>query len=70
MPRRICCHWYFALEAPATCSGLPVCRYSHQMLDSVLGEEFDLEQYDKQQHMTPSGVEQMYLYCLFRRRVE
>jgi len=57
----------FALEAPPKCSVLPVHRYSHEQLGSTLGEEFELEKYDKEQHITLGGVEQMYLYCQFRR---
>ncbi len=57
----------FALEAPSKCSGLPVHRYSHEQLANALGEDFELKKYDKKLHITPGGVEQMYLYCQFRR---
>jgi ubiquinone/menaquinone biosynthesis C-methylase UbiE len=59
----------FALEAPPKCSGLPVHRYNHEQLASTLGEAFELHKYDKKLHITPGGVEQMYLYCHFRRLV-
>ncbi|MEH6578577.1 MAG: class I SAM-dependent methyltransferase [Amphritea sp.] len=57
----------FAPEAPVRCSGLPVQRYSPEQLESTLGGEFGLQHYHKEVHITPGGVEQMYLYCLFRR---
>ncbi|MGH8119686.1 MAG: class I SAM-dependent methyltransferase [Gammaproteobacteria bacterium] len=57
----------FAPEAPPTCSGLPVQRYSPQRLESILGAEFELLRHHKMLHVTPGGVEQMYLYCRFRR---
>jgi len=57
----------FALEAPPKCSGLPVRRYSEDQLGSLLGTEFELLRHQKEQHVTPTGVEQMYLYCHFRR---
>lgn len=57
----------FAPEAPPNCSGLPVYRYSPEQLASTLGEEFELEKHQKELHITPGGVEQMYLYCQFRR---
>jgi 2-polyprenyl-3-methyl-5-hydroxy-6-metoxy-1,4-benzoquinol methylase len=57
----------FALEAPPTCSGLPVQRYSPGQLSNALGEGFELLQHQEEQHFTPRGVEQMYLYCHFRR---
>ena len=57
----------FALEAPAKCSGLPVQRYSLEQLENTLGREFALRRHQKELHNTPGGVEQMYLYCHFRK---
>jgi SAM-dependent methyltransferase len=57
----------FAPEAPPKCSGLPVQRYSKGQLEKTLGEEFELKRHHKELHITPGGVEQMYLYCHFRR---
>jgi len=58
----------FSLEAPPQCSGLPVQRYSPENLERVLGAEFILKKKSKELHITPGGVEQMYLYCLFQKR--
>ncbi len=57
----------FAPEAPAKCSGLPVERYSIDKLVKTLGDELELKRYEKYLHITPGGVEQMYLYSHFRR---
>ncbi|MDH3639987.1 MAG: class I SAM-dependent methyltransferase [Gammaproteobacteria bacterium] len=57
----------FALEAPPKCSGLPVQRYSTEQLKNALGQEFELIRHHKELHLTPGGVEQMYLFCLFRK---
>lgn len=57
----------FAPEAPPKCSGLPVQRYSREQLGNSLGSEFELVRYQKEQHVTPGGVKQMYLYCQFHR---
>lgn len=57
----------FALEAPPKCSGLPVQRHSPVELQNALGGKFQLERHQKELHITPGGVEQMYLYCHFRR---
>jgi len=57
----------FAPEAPPKCSGLPVQRYSPERLESTLGDEFELQRQHNELHVTPGGVEQMYLYCQFRR---
>lgn len=58
----------FAPEAPPKCSGLPIQRYTHEKLNNVLGGEFELQRHDKELHVTPGGVEQMYLYCHFRKK--
>jgi len=60
----------FAPEAPARCSGLPVQRYSPEELESAMGPEFELQRHHKELHRTPGGVEQMYLFALFRKRTE
>ena len=57
----------FAPEAPPKCSGLPVRRSDQESLSAFLGDDFELLQHRKEVHITPGGVEQMYLYCLFRR---
>ena len=57
----------FAPEAPPRCSGLPVQRYSQEQLHETLGEEFELVNHRKEQHVTPGGLEQMYVYCHFHR---
>jgi SAM-dependent methyltransferase len=57
----------FAPSAPSTCSGLPVQRYDPELLTSALGEKFELKRHRDELHVTPGGVEQMYLYCQFRR---
>lgn len=56
----------FAPEAPPTCSGLPVERYDPGKLAGALGAGFELLRQQKEMHVTPGGVEQMYLYALLR----
>jgi ubiquinone/menaquinone biosynthesis C-methylase UbiE len=57
----------FTSEAPPKCSGLPVQRYNLEQLQDTLGPEFELVRHHKEKHVTPGGLEQMYLYCCFRR---
>jgi len=57
----------FSLEAPAKCSGFTVKRYSMDELERKMGEEFELQRHEKYLHITPGGIEQMYLYCHFRK---
>jgi len=57
----------FSPEAPSKCSGLPVKRYSIDQMLETLGRGYILEQSKNKLHLTPSGIEQMYLFCLFRK---
>ena len=57
----------FALDGPATCSGLPVVRYSAQTLAAELGEDFQLAETRAWQHVTPRGGTQTFQYSTFRR---
>ena len=57
----------FAPEAPPKCSGLPVRRYTPEKLVNMLGRDFALMRHHKEPHRTPSGLEQMYLYCHLQR---
>lgn len=57
----------FAEDGPTECSGLPVMRYRPEELQAEFGEGFDLVDQQKEQHQTPSGVTQSFVYCLFRR---
>ena len=57
----------FAPEAPPTCSGLPVQRYSPELLENTLGSEFVLRHQQNELHITPGGVKQMYLFCHFQK---
>jgi 2-polyprenyl-3-methyl-5-hydroxy-6-metoxy-1,4-benzoquinol methylase len=57
----------FAEDGPAMCSGLPVVRYSAQSLHSEFGPSFRVVTSVHEEHHTPSGREQSFLYCLCRR---
>ena len=57
----------FALDGPATCSGLPVVRYSAQTLAAELGGDFQLAETRARQHVTPWGGTQAFQYSRFRR---
>ncbi len=57
----------FALDGPERCSGLPVRRYSPQTLAAELGSEFTLIETATEDHATPSGAIQHFVYCRFKR---
>ncbi|HNP31495.1 MAG TPA: class I SAM-dependent methyltransferase [Nitrospirales bacterium] len=58
----------FAYEAPPTCSGLPVVRYSPDFLALAIGSTFELVESVEQLHQTPGGKKQPFIYCRFKRK--
>ena len=58
----------FAPDGPERCSNLPVVRYSAETLAETLGDRFRLIETRAEQHLTPSGARQPFLYHRFRRR--
>jgi ubiquinone/menaquinone biosynthesis C-methylase UbiE len=56
----------FAEDGPTKCSGLPVARYSADALRDELGRAFQLVDSTREQHVTPSGTRQSFVYCLCR----
>jgi SAM-dependent methyltransferase len=56
----------FAEDGPASCSGLPVARYSAQALHGVFDGGFQLVESIQEQHLTPAGARQSFVYCLCR----
>jgi len=58
----------FAPDGPERCSNLPVVRYSAEILAETLGDRFRLIETRTEQHLTPGGARQSFLYHRFRRR--
>ncbi len=57
----------FALDGPTRCSGLEVVRYGPEPLGAVLGEEYRLRWSAVEEHVTPSGGTQSFVYTWFQR---
>jgi len=57
----------FAPDGPSRCSGLDVIRYDAGSLAQELGPRFLLESEARVTHRTPSGSEQKFIHCLFRK---
>jgi trans-aconitate methyltransferase len=55
----------FGPEGPGRCSGLPVHRYSAEELASAVGEIAELESAHTEDHVTPSGSIQQFLFAHF-----
>ncbi len=56
----------FAPDGPLRCSGLEVMRYSPETMLAQFGEGFELLDSIREDHSTPSGAAQAFVYCLFR----
>jgi SAM-dependent methyltransferase len=57
----------FGPQGPDKCSGLPVARYSADELHDTFGEPFELLDSSVEQHTTPWGTRQQFVYCFCRR---
>lgn len=57
----------FGPEGPQRCSGLAVRRYDAEGLQSLLGSEFALHAAELEDHVTPSGATQQFLYTRWQR---
>lgn len=57
----------FSEDGPPECSGLPVMRYSPGVLHGEFGADFELVEHHREDHRTPSGAHQAFVYCRCRR---
>lgn len=55
----------FGPAGPERCSGLPVVRYTASELTLALGGDLRLIESLIEQHRTPAGAEQQFIYCRF-----
>jgi SAM-dependent methyltransferase len=53
----------FGLDGPTQCSGLPVMRYSPDDLHAQFGGAFELVERAVEEHRTPAGAVQQFVYC-------
>lgn len=56
----------FATDGPERCSGLEVERYSPESLHAEFGTPFQLTASEREEHATPQGAKQTFIYCLCR----
>lgn len=56
----------FAPEGPTRCSGLDVVRYAPSDLHAEFGDRYRLLDSAHEEHRTPTGVTQSFVYCLCR----
>ncbi|MDN0084675.1 class I SAM-dependent methyltransferase [Crenobacter sp. SG2305] len=53
----------FAPDGPEQCSGLPVARYAPEQLHGEFGPAFELLEHASEEHKTPGGTVQHFVYC-------
>lgn len=58
----------FGPEGPKRCSGLQIQRYGLERLDEWFGDDFDLRGDALEEHKTPAGKTQQFLYTWWQRR--
>ena len=58
----------FALDGPSRCSGLEVRRYDAALLCAEFGTEFMLVRETREDHTTPSGKPQPFMFAVLARR--
>jgi 2-polyprenyl-3-methyl-5-hydroxy-6-metoxy-1,4-benzoquinol methylase len=56
----------FAHDGPSRCSGLDVARYTPDDLHAEFGDDFELVAHEREEHITPFGTRQAFVYCLCR----
>ena len=56
----------FGSDGPSRCSGLEVVRYDSDGLHAEFGSAFRLLDSAKEDHRTPAGTVQPFIYCLCR----
>ncbi|WP_262271679.1 class I SAM-dependent methyltransferase [Microvirga yunnanensis] len=58
----------FAPSGPERCSGLPVLRAGADVIGALLGPDFDLLEAFEEDHRTPFGGRQRFVFIRFQRR--
>lgn len=56
----------FAEDGPTSCSGLSTARFSAGALHAEFGADFRLLESCREEHVTPSGAAQAFVYCVLR----
>lgn len=59
----------FGLKGPRKCNGLNVVRYSAQSLHKLFTNNFDIIETFDEVHITPSKIQQKFIYCSFKKRI-
>jgi len=58
----------FGPQGPKRCSGLEIQRYGIEQLEKLFGSRFELHDYELDEHKTPMGSTQQFLYSRWQSR--
>ena len=58
----------FSEEGPLKCSGLPITQYTVEKMESVFGDDFELENCFTEDHQTPFETVQNFIFCSYRKK--
>ncbi|MCU0324811.1 MAG: class I SAM-dependent methyltransferase [Spirosomaceae bacterium] len=58
----------FSEKGPLKCSGLPIRQYSEQTLNQEVSSSFDKIRCQTEDHITPFGTTQNFIFCSFKKR--
>ncbi|MFS8776179.1 class I SAM-dependent methyltransferase [Synechococcus sp. W65.1] len=62
----------FGEDGPTQCTGLPVVRYSPDLLQAEFGSAFNFlkheQEHEQEEHRTPAGAVQKFVYCCFQKK--
>jgi ubiquinone/menaquinone biosynthesis C-methylase UbiE len=59
----------FSQNGPKKCSGLEIKQYDEEMLTAELKDGFDKIKCLTENHLTPFGTSQNFLFCSFKRQI-
>lgn len=57
----------FAPDGPERCSGLTVARHDAASIAAIIGQDFELVNEQRHEHLTPGGSVQQFQFSTFRR---
>ena len=55
----------FSVDGPLKCSGLPITQYNQELIEKVFSSGFTLKQSHTENHTTPFGTQQNFLFSTF-----
>ncbi|WP_265429037.1 class I SAM-dependent methyltransferase [Chryseobacterium sp. YIM B08800] len=58
----------FSVNGPQKCSGLPISQYNEEGLKNIFSKDFELVKSFTEDHVTPFGTVQNFIFCQFKKK--